>query len=35
MAHESADLDSAEREAPQLNVSSVDPVGDEKRSGDK
>lgn len=35
VAHESADLDSAEREAPQLNVSSVDPVGDEKRSGDK
>ena len=39
VAHESADLDSAAheapREAPQLNVSSVDPVGDEKRSGDK
>lgn len=29
------DADAAEHEAPQLNVSSADPVGDEKRTGDK
>ncbi len=29
------DAAAAEHEAPQLNVSSADPVGDEKRSGDK
>ncbi|WAB81174.1 preprotein translocase subunit YajC [Microcella daejeonensis] len=29
------DVDAVEHEAPQLNVSSVDPAVDEKRSGDK
>ncbi|WP_168915717.1 preprotein translocase subunit YajC [Microcella flavibacter] len=29
------DSDAAEHEAPQLNVSSADSVGDEKRPGDK
>ena len=34
-ARAEVDADAAEHEAPQLNVSSADPVGDEKRTGDK
>lgn len=34
-AEAEVDAGAAEHEAPQLNVSSADTVGDEKRSGDK